>query len=55
MQEMKKSGPDAEIGPETQNLKTERYTLGQTTSQVTYVGDPKNEPLPTFTTEITLS
>jgi hypothetical protein len=43
------------VRSETQNLKVERYTLGQTTSQATDVGSPKDEPLPTFATDITLS
>jgi hypothetical protein len=44
-----------EVSPETQNLRVERYTLGQTTSQVTDVDNPKKGPSPTFATEIILS
>jgi hypothetical protein len=37
-----------------QEVRIERYTLGQTTSQATDVDDPKNGPLPTFAIEINI-
>lgn len=37
-----------EVSPETQNLRVERYTLGQTTSQVTDVDNPKKRAFADF-------
>lgn len=50
----KRDKPMQEVRPEMQNLRIERYTLGQTTSQATDVDDPKNGPLPTFAIEINI-